>query len=62
MVNVDAFPCIGCVHFNGVKQPDGTENTEYVACKKADNGNAITVAKLQNAGIICNRLEKEDGF
>ena len=35
MINIDITPCIGCVYFDGVKQPDQIETKEYLSCRVA---------------------------
>lgn len=51
------MPCKDCVYFNGFKQPDGTEKTEYVRCDKASDGHANT---LLNEKMKCKEYVKED--
>ena len=53
MINIDFLPCGDCKHFAGIKQPDGTERTEYVACKRAPKGKANELLKVGSKTVDC---------
>ena len=36
LMPIPKSPCVDCIHFGGVVQPDGTEQTERYACKAFD--------------------------
>ena len=55
MLILNGLPCMECVHFKGVKQPDGTEKTEYVCCESAETKNAKDVLTIEKGKIICGK-------
>lgn len=57
MICVSNMPCKDCEYFNGFRQPDGTEKTEYVRCDKSSDGHANT---LLNEKMQCNQYKKEE--
>lgn len=63
MINIDITPCIGCVYFDGVKQPDQIETKEYLSCRVAKDGDAINVLKLSGAEFKCDfkKVDNDDG-
>jgi hypothetical protein len=44
-----------CVYFKGVKQPDGTEKTEYVRCEAAETKDAKDILTISKGKIICGK-------
>ncbi len=59
MVNVNSMPCANCIYFKKVKQPDGTEKTEYIACEKSKNDNASELLYIKNKKAHCDYWEGE---
>lgn len=55
MVILDILPCMSCVYFKGVKQPDGTEKTEYVCCEASETKNAKDILTISKGKIICGK-------
>lgn len=60
MININMSPCIDCKHFGGVKQPDGTEKTEFAFCKLAKNNNANELVYFRNKTLYCDKYEQEE--
>ena len=60
MLNVNAMPCATCVYYNGIKQSDGTEKTEYIACKKAKDGKADELLHVDGRSVKCNYWKEDD--
>ena len=53
MINVESMPCIDCVYFGGVKQPDNTESDEYISCSLAKNGNSLEKLSFSDRKVSC---------
>lgn len=59
MIAIEAMPCSNCVNYDDVRQPDGTELTEYIRCKVAKDKNARFLLELRNGRVFCNKQSKE---
>ena len=59
MVNLNAMPCSECVYCGGIKQPDGTEKTEYVVCNFSKSGKANELLILRGDKLSCDYREKD---
>lgn len=59
MIMVEAMPCANCVNYDDVRQPDGTELTEYIRCRVAKDKNAKFLLELQNGQAFCKKQVKE---
>lgn len=58
MVNVNSMPCSNCKNYQGIKQPDGTEKTEYIRCKVAKDNDAKNLLYLRDGKAVCNKQDK----
>ena len=59
MVNLESMPCSNCIFCDGIKQPNGTENGEYVSCSVANDGQAVSNLELSNSHLTCTKRKKE---
>lgn len=59
MVNLEVMPCSNCMFCDGIKQPNGTENGEYVSCNESDDGKAVSNLKWADGRLSCLKRKKE---
>ena len=55
MIALSLLPCVDCVYFGGIKQPNGSEIGEYVACAIAKNGKAQELLVYSHGKVTCPR-------
>lgn len=60
MIIINNAPCHDCSFFMGIKQPDGTEKTEYIHCEIAKDNNAKNLFKNHDGNLICTKKERKD--
>lgn len=56
MINVNIVPCIECKFYGSVVQPDGSEQTEYIRCEKAEDKNANSLLKVSDGKTNCSEF------
>lgn len=52
------MPCSNCKNYQGIKQPDGTEKTEYIRCKVAKDNDAKNLLYLRDGKAVCDKQDK----
>lgn len=53
MLLINTMPCSTCKNYKGVKQPDGTEKSEYIYCKVAKENDAKNLLTIKNGKPYC---------
>lgn len=56
MILLDVLPCANCTHCQGIAQPDGTEQSEYIVCDIASENNALNLLQ----GVKCEKTQPMD--
>ena len=57
MIKLNVVPCVECKFYKGVKQPDHTEQTEYIGCKESKNGDAKKLLAQKGHIMTCAYFE-----
>lgn len=61
MILMNMMPCNNCKNYEGIKQPDGTESDEYIACSASKTGRANALIKTNGKELTCEKhVEKYD--
>lgn len=61
MISVEMLPCPNCVYYGKIRQPDGTEKSEYIYCKKVQ-GDAERNIYLSNGVPKCDKFKQEGDY
>lgn len=57
MTFLNSLPCSNCKNFAGIKQKEKREETEYIGCKIAKDGNAKNLLLVTKIHSSCKKQE-----
>lgn len=58
MILLTQMPCSNCGNYVGIRQPDGTEESEFIGCKVAVGNDASNLLEISGDHAECEKQKR----